>query len=320
MQRNYNVNISRKYGIYAAIILENIMYWVQLNKAEGRNFFEGRFWTFNSIKALEKYFPDMTSNQIRYALDKLIKEGLILSANFNQGCSRTLWYTYTQKALALTKTIEPLEEIDATEGLEPNNTPAKKLEKDVSLQTDVEKSPNSNVEIHNTICENSQIDLGKSSNGTNNKPQIINTNKKQAKEREINKEKEQRLCLSLIDFWNSQGLLECESLTSELEEVILSCLKVYTFEQLCEYICNYATVVYAKNNGYWWTYKWDIKTFLSKQEALQGFANNGRHWLAYKFWLQSRLPPQPPEARMLRNNLTKEQISALMSDLDSVVI
>lgn len=317
MEHRFNVNVAKKLGERCAIILANIMHWVQSNKAEGVNLHDGYYWTFNSIKAFEKLFPYMTSRQIRYALDKLIEEGYILSANFNKGCSRTLWYTYTQKALDTVKEVEPLESIGFTEN-KPSDSVAEVTIEEPFGESNVTKLSYNNDRNVNTNLQNCQNEFTKLSNDTNNKPQIINTNNKQAIEREINKEKEQRLCLSLIDFWNSQGLLKHELLTSELEKSILSCLKIYTFEQLCEYIRRYALVL--NNAEYFWSHKWSLQSFLTQKNALPDFVDNGQKWLAYKSWMQKGPSPQPPEARMLRNNLTKEQISALMTDLDTAIV
>jgi hypothetical protein len=64
-------------SIQAAILFENIRHWVHKNKSMDINCIDGSYWTFNTYKGLEKIFPYATSKQIRTAIDKLEKMGLI---------------------------------------------------------------------------------------------------------------------------------------------------------------------------------------------------------------------------------------------------
>lgn len=80
-------------GVNAAVIFQNIGYWAKENEANGRNFHDGRYWTYNSQKAYKKLFPFMTVSQIRGALDKLSDADLILIGCYNEDArDRTAWY------------------------------------------------------------------------------------------------------------------------------------------------------------------------------------------------------------------------------------
>ena len=57
MQHSFNVNIAKEFGILEAILLNNLEYWIAKNKANGTNFYEGTYWTFNSTKAFNELFP-----------------------------------------------------------------------------------------------------------------------------------------------------------------------------------------------------------------------------------------------------------------------
>lgn len=89
-------------GFNSALVLQNIHFWVETNKAKKQNYHEGRYWTYNSVQALSEMFPVLTPKAIRYALEKLKFDGYILTGNFNKvQYDRTLWYTVTDKAFAL---------------------------------------------------------------------------------------------------------------------------------------------------------------------------------------------------------------------------
>ena len=102
MKHSFEVEIAKEYGINCAILLDFIHYWVSVNKANDRNFHDGSYWTYNTVKAFEELFPYMTKKQIRSTLDKLETEGLIYSGNYNNSAyDRTKWYTVTEKGLSV---------------------------------------------------------------------------------------------------------------------------------------------------------------------------------------------------------------------------
>ena len=99
MQHHFDVEIAEKYGMIEAVLLNHFEYWIELNRANGKNFYDGRFWTFNSMKAFSEIFPYLTENKIRNALKHLQDEGLILTGNYNKSAyDRTLWYAFSDLA------------------------------------------------------------------------------------------------------------------------------------------------------------------------------------------------------------------------------
>ncbi len=88
--------IAARVGLNAAVIYQNLFYWAEKNAANGRHFYEGRWWTYNSVSAFSDLFPYLTGKQIRTALDKLESDGLIESGCFNKSAyDRTKWYSPT---------------------------------------------------------------------------------------------------------------------------------------------------------------------------------------------------------------------------------
>ena len=102
MKHLFDVEIAMKYGVNAAILLENIGYWIKQNEANETNYFDGCYWTFNSRRAFAELFPYMSERQINTALQKLIDDGLIITGNYNKlAYDRTLWYALTQKGKSI---------------------------------------------------------------------------------------------------------------------------------------------------------------------------------------------------------------------------
>jgi hypothetical protein len=99
---------AKEYGVHEAVILHNFIFWIKHNKANNRHFHDGRYWTYNTIKAFEELFPFFTKSQIRTALNNLQKNGAIITGEYNKlSFDRTIWYALTDKIYA--------ESIDKTE-------------------------------------------------------------------------------------------------------------------------------------------------------------------------------------------------------------
>ena len=102
MNHNFDIEIAKTYGIEEAILLENFNYWISKNKANNENFIDGKYWTYNSAKAFTELFPYMSVRKIQYAINNLIKQGLLIKGNHNKKTyDRTLWYAITDKGFAI---------------------------------------------------------------------------------------------------------------------------------------------------------------------------------------------------------------------------
>lgn len=92
-RHSFDPDIAALVGLNAAVIFQNITFWIEKNEANRRNLRDGRYWTYNSISAFAELFPYLTEKQIRTALDKLIKSELVLKGNFSDDrYDRTCWY------------------------------------------------------------------------------------------------------------------------------------------------------------------------------------------------------------------------------------
>jgi len=111
MNYNFDSDVAKEYGVNEAIMIANFQFWIAKNKANGKNFFDGCYWTYNSLKALIELFPFWTEKQIRSILKSLIDKGVLKTANFNQNqYDRTLWYAFVQEG----KWICPNGQMDLT--------------------------------------------------------------------------------------------------------------------------------------------------------------------------------------------------------------
>lgn len=99
---NFDAEIAAEYGVDNAIMIWNLQYWIEHNEANGKHFYDGRTWTFNSVDAFSKIFSFWSKGQIRRILNSLIEKGVILTGNYNSSAyDRTTWYAFTDSFLQM---------------------------------------------------------------------------------------------------------------------------------------------------------------------------------------------------------------------------
>lgn len=104
MEHGYDVGIATKYGVVEAVLLKHLYWWIEKNQANEKNFYDGRYWTYNSIAAFVEIFPEFSKAKIGNALKRLENEGIIVVGNYNKiAYDRTKWYAITEKGFELLK-------------------------------------------------------------------------------------------------------------------------------------------------------------------------------------------------------------------------
>ena len=95
-------NLAVLVGLNEAIILQQIHYWIEINREADKNFREGFYWTYNSYENWQRQFPFWSVITIKRAITSLRKKGLIVCANYNQmTIDRTQWYRIDYPALKI---------------------------------------------------------------------------------------------------------------------------------------------------------------------------------------------------------------------------
>lgn len=125
MTHSFDTVIAEKVGINAAVIFYNIQFWIEKNKANEKHFYDGNYWTYNSVKAFSDLFPYLTEKQIRAAISKLEIEGYLTTGNFNKSSyDRTKWYSIpSDKRLDCILPTGQMEEPLKANGIYPQGEP-----------------------------------------------------------------------------------------------------------------------------------------------------------------------------------------------------
>lgn len=102
MTHEFKVALAKMFGIEEAILIHNFYYWITENKANNRNFFDGRYWTYNSQKAYGDWFPYLNEGKMKRTINSLVEKGILMKGNYNANqYDRTNWYTFTDEGLTI---------------------------------------------------------------------------------------------------------------------------------------------------------------------------------------------------------------------------
>ena len=139
----FDVEIAKVYGVNAAILLQNLGHWIEKNKANEINYYDGNYWTYNSRRAYRELFPYMSERQIDTAFKKLIDDGVVITGNYNElKYDRTLWYALTEKGKSILH-------FDGMERNEMSNQFPQNVKPIPNINTD--NKPNINTDKENTM-------------------------------------------------------------------------------------------------------------------------------------------------------------------------
>ena len=159
MQHTFDIDIAKDYGMLEAILLNNMWFWIEKNRANNVNYYDGYFWTYNSTKAYNELFPYVSQRQIQNALKKLREEGILQTGNYNKlAYDRTLWYAFTKKGECIMQKCK-MEDVKMLNGLCYNVKPIPDINTDekTNKKHKERKKENTYDEIINSKIDNQEI-------------------------------------------------------------------------------------------------------------------------------------------------------------------
>ena len=87
-------------GLNESIILQQIHYWLEINKKANANYKGGYYWTYNTYEQWKEQFPFWSMCTIVRIIKSLEKLKLVISGNYNKiKLDRTKWYRIDYKEL-----------------------------------------------------------------------------------------------------------------------------------------------------------------------------------------------------------------------------
>jgi hypothetical protein len=95
-----NPVLAARIGINEAIVLQQIHYWIEINRKKDWNFYEGRHWTYETQEDWLKQFPWLKLRSLQRVISGLKGLGLILVRQFDaKDWKQRNYYTIDYEAL-----------------------------------------------------------------------------------------------------------------------------------------------------------------------------------------------------------------------------
>ncbi len=230
-------------GLNESIVLQQIHYWLRINKKSKSNMRNGHYWVYNTYEEWQKEFPFWSVATIKRIITKLEREGWLISDNFNKlKIDRTKWYRINY------------------EKLEPFENPPKYQNDPMDRSTCTDGLG----QIDPTITR----DYPENTSDTN----ILFPEPLEDKPEDGHKER-------LFTLWNSQNIIVHGELTPEMAKALDKALKKWDEDTIAEAIRRYGKVYHDAN--YFFDYKWSLANFLTQKNTLPDFLDEGQKWQNY---------------------------------------
>lgn len=186
MEHYFNVQIAKEYGIEEAILIHNIYFWIKKNMANERHFHDGRYWTYNTQKALTELFPYINETKIQRSLKKLDDLGFIIKGNYNENkLDRTQWYAFSDEAIAILqnagfdvckmKNAKLQNEATIPDSIYTDNNTDKKEDTIVSKKSEFDNDVEYLYSLYPSKCPKRNVGTGKSYKDKKKIKSLLNT-------------------------------------------------------------------------------------------------------------------------------------------------
>ena len=265
--------LATKIGVDAALVLQQVHYWVEINRKKNSNFHDGAYWTYNTIKDWNKCFPFYGERTIQRIFKKLKDLGILKVGNFNKAkFDKTSWYSIDYDKLNEivegSKTCNASRQngvIEDTKSVNDNDKmaePIPEISTEIITETSTEISNNTKIQSE-IVCD---TDVSQSQQGAD--------------------------IQRIIDEWNANKYLpKVQRLVSSTERYkMLNCrIKQYGFEAVLQAVHN-----------------------ISQSDFLQGLkaGSNGKVFhLTFDWFVRPNNFPKVLEGNYTNKELTQSSIS-----------
>jgi len=112
LHHSFDINLASIYGIPEAIIIHHFQHWISINKRLGRNFKDGKTWTYQTHEEICAHFPYLSKEEVRETIERLATgksrrsksdelefEPVLIKGNFNKTpFDKTTWYAFSNNS------------------------------------------------------------------------------------------------------------------------------------------------------------------------------------------------------------------------------
>lgn len=147
-----------------------------------------------------------------------------------------------------------------------------------SIDTNNSNIVNTNKEkISNTVVTNKNIISNTGDTLTSNSIDTGNSNNVDTLK--IKDKNTKEIYINIFNTWNDTDIYNEDKLTMKIVNSITIALRKHTKEEIVTAIKNYKEIYYS---DFYYDYTWSLQTFLTRQNALKKFTEDGDIWTSYK--------------------------------------
>lgn len=102
----------------------------------------------------------------------------------------------------------------------------------------------------------------------------------------------------IFNYWNSKKIIKHNNLREDIKKAIKKATKSYSIDEIKQAIDTYSEILKSE---YYFTYKWNLKDFLNRNNAISTFMEDGSNRANYEEWKNKNKPKEEP---MVKNNIS----------------
>lgn len=171
---SFDVQTAIEYGVDEAIMILNLLFWIEKNLFNKKHQHDGRTWTYNTQEAFTHLFPFWSRRQIQRILESLERQNVIIKGNYNlTAYDRTHWYAFKDESKWLNIPEDIPQTLDNPDDTKPFNA-LNQSEKSIEPNTKIESTISFNGKHQDVqpIPDNYQI----TTKNNNNNSETISSN------------------------------------------------------------------------------------------------------------------------------------------------
>ncbi|MFH5796493.1 hypothetical protein ACHM2U_13780 [Clostridium perfringens] len=98
----------------------------------------------------------------------------------------------------------------------------------------------------------------------------------------------------IFNYWNNKKIIKHNNLREDIKKAIKKAIKNYSIDEIRQAIDTYSEILKSE---YYFTYKWNLKDFLNRNNAISTFMEDGSNKANYEEWKNKNKQKEEPKRR-----------------------
>lgn len=103
----------------------------------------------------------------------------------------------------------------------------------------------------------------------------------------------------IFNYWNSKKIIKHNNLREDIKKAIKKATKSYSIDEIRQAIDTYSDIL---KSNYYFNYKWNLKDFLNRNNAISTFMEDGSNKANYEEWkIKNKIKEEPSSKPQISN-------------------